>query len=138
MTKESKRRKRKGSKGRKGKGHIIIYTCARRKGGKGRLKDAPHAGGRGGNTKRRRDTEKIRGKARRKKREGAEGKRTHAQHAPILFYKKRRKEDRLTTETDSLLERKGISRRLIIPPPEVLLTGVKEGIKKRKEKKYRR
>ena len=137
MTKESGGRKRKGRKGRKGKGHIIIYKCARER-GKGRLKDASHAGGRGGNTKRRRDTEKIRGKARRKKREGAEGKRTHAQHAPILFYKKRRKEDRLTTETDSLLERKGISRRLIVPPPEVLLTGVKEGTKKRKEKKYGR
>lgn len=136
MTKESKRRKRKGSKGRKGKGHIIIYKCEREK-GKGWLKDAPHAGGRGGNTKRRRDTEKIRGKAR-EKRGRCGGKKDTTQHAPILFYKKRRKEDRLTTETDSLLERKGISRRLIIPPPEVLLTGVKEGIKKRKEKKYRR
>lgn len=110
MTKESGGRKRKGRKGRKGKGHIIIYTCARER-GKGRLKDGPHAGGRR-NTERRRDTEKIRGKARGKKGEGAEGKRTHAQHAPILFYKKRRKEDRLTTEADSLLERKGISRRL--------------------------
>ena len=87
MTKESKRRKRKGSKGRKGKGHIIIYTCARRKGGKGRLKDAPHAGGRGGNTKRRRDTEKIRGKARRKKGEGVEGKRTLHNMRPFYFTK---------------------------------------------------
>ncbi|AVM56346.1 hypothetical protein C3V43_00025 [Bacteroides heparinolyticus] len=112
MTKESKRRKRKGSKGRKGKGHIIIYTCARER-RKGRLKDAPHAGGRGGNTKRRRgsDTETIRGKAR-EKRGRCGGKKDTTQHAPILFYKKRRKEDRLTTETDSLLERKGISRRL--------------------------
>lgn len=86
MTKESKRRKRKGSKGRKGKGHIIIYTCARRKGGKGRLKDAPHAG-EGRNTERRRDTEKIRGKARRKKREGAEGKRTLHNMRPFYFTK---------------------------------------------------
>lgn len=89
MTKESGGRKRKGRKGRKEKGHIIIYTCARER-GKGRLKDGPHAGG--GNTKRGRDTEKIRGKARGKKGEGAEGKRTHAQHAPILFYKKTEKE----------------------------------------------
>lgn len=59
MTKESGGRKRKGRKGRRGKGHIIIYTCARER-GKGRLKGVPHAGG--GNTKRGRDTEKIRGK----------------------------------------------------------------------------
>ncbi|WP_373724947.1 hypothetical protein [Bacteroides heparinolyticus] len=65
MTKESKRRKKKGRKGRKGKGHIIIYTCARER-GKGGLKGGPHAGGRR-NTERRRDTEKIRGKARGKK-----------------------------------------------------------------------
>ncbi|WP_373735780.1 hypothetical protein, partial [Bacteroides heparinolyticus] len=75
MTKESKRRKKKGRKGRKGKGHIIIYTCAQER-GKGRLKDGSHAGG-GRNTERRRDTETIRGKARGKKGEGAEGKRTH-------------------------------------------------------------
>ncbi|WP_373732985.1 hypothetical protein, partial [Bacteroides heparinolyticus] len=60
MTKESGGRKRKGRKGRKGKGHIIIYTCARER-GKGRVKGGPHAGGRR-NTERRRDTEKIRGK----------------------------------------------------------------------------
>lgn len=65
MTKESGGRKRKGRKGRKGKGHIIIYTCAQER-GKGRLKGGPHAGGRR-NTERRRDTEKIRGKAREKK-----------------------------------------------------------------------
>jgi len=53
MTKESGGRKRKGRKGRKGKGHIIIYKCARER-GKGWLKDGSHAGGRGGNTKRRR------------------------------------------------------------------------------------
>ncbi len=41
MTKESGGRKRKGRKGRKGKGHIIIYTCARER-GKGRLKDGSH------------------------------------------------------------------------------------------------
>ena len=65
MTKESGGRKRKGRKGRKGKGHIIIYTCARER-GKGRLKGGPHAGGRR-NTERRRDTEKIRGKHGKKK-----------------------------------------------------------------------
>ena len=137
MTKEYGGRKRKGRKGRKGKGHIMIYTCERER-GKGRLKGGSHAGG-GGSTKRGRgpDTETIRGKAR-GKRGRCGGKKDTTQHAPILFYKKRRKKDRLTTETNPLLERKGISRRLIIPPPEVLLTGVKEGIKKRKEKKYRR
>lgn len=42
MTKESKRRKRKGSKGRKGKGHIIIYKCAREgKGGRDGLRAVP-------------------------------------------------------------------------------------------------
>lgn len=109
MTKESGGRKRKGRKGRKEKGHIIIYTCARER-GKGRLKDGPHAGG--GNTKRGRDTEKIRGKARGKKGKVRREKGHMHNMRPFYFTKKRRKKDRLTTEADSLLERKRISRRL--------------------------
>lgn len=112
MTKESGGRKRKGRKGRKGKGHIIIYTCARER-GKGRLKDGSHMqeeeeGTQRGDGIRRR----YGGKHGEKKGKVRRGKGHITQHAPILFYKKRRKEDRLTTEADSLLERKGISRRL--------------------------
>ena len=131
MTKGLRGRKRKGRKGRKGKGHIIIYKRAR-----GRKKRGVGGGWGGRNTERGRGLD---GRMIQDRYGGStEKERKHAQHAPILFYKKRRKKDRLTTEADSLLERKGISRRLIVPLPEVLLTGVKEGIKKRKEKKYRR